>query len=107
MPMHPEMDIIEATFGVGEDMAIKVSGPRKGIAIMAVLVEEANLIHRLCVDEGDCVTIYSANPDAETDAQNYAVDVNGLWTHWEDKRFSGKTNLAALRLAVAEKERPR
>lgn len=48
-------------------------------------------------DEGDSVTILCENPDGPN-----AVECNGHWTNWEDKRFEGETVLDALAAAHNE-----
>lgn len=59
------------------------------------------LIERLRAEEGDSVTINCSNPDFEGPAE--AVDCNGAWTAWKDKRFTGSNLLEALTAAYAER----
>lgn len=64
-------------------------------------------INYLRADEGDTVTLVCDNPDFNGQPNN-AVDCNGSWTDWNDKRFTGDSlftalNAAALAKAVATK----
>lgn len=51
--------------------------------------------------EGDSVTILCDNPDFDGQP-NCAIECNGDWTRWEDKRFTGGTILVALQCAYIE-----
>lgn len=59
---------------------------------------EMSCINTLRADEGDSVMILCDNPEGHP---NNAVECCGLWTEWEDRRFTGETLLAALKAAVA------
>ena len=61
-------------------------------------VEAMRLIDLLRSQEGDCVTIACDNPDFT--GPNSAIDCNGAWTDWNDRRFTGDNLLAALRAAA-------
>lgn len=58
---------------------------------------EMACIHRLRAEEGDSVTILCDNPEGPP---NNAVECNGAWTDWLDRRFEGDTLLRALEAAV-------
>lgn len=55
----------------------------------------------LRADEGDSVTILSDNPDFNGQP-NCAIECNGYWTSWQDRRFTGDTILVALSVAYIE-----
>lgn len=55
----------------------------------------------LRADEGDSVTILCDNPDFNGQP-NCAIECNGYWTNWEDRRYAGDTIEAALELAYFE-----
>lgn len=55
----------------------------------------------LRADEGDSVTLLCDNLDFNGQP-NCAVECNGYWTSWHDKRFIGDTLEAALKLAYFE-----
>ena len=56
-----------------------------------------NLLRR---DGGDSVTILCDNPDGPP---NNAVDCNGGWTDYKDRRFEGGTLIEALGAAAIAK----
>lgn len=69
-------------------------------------VETVNLIEVLRAAEGDSVTILCDNPDFNGQA-NCAVECNGAWTGFQDRRFSGDTIMDCLRGAsVARASEP-
>jgi hypothetical protein len=55
----------------------------------------------LRADEGDSVTILCDNPDFNGQP-NCAIECNGYWTNWQDRRFGGDTIEVALELAYFE-----
>ena len=55
----------------------------------------------LRTDEADSVTLLSDNPDFNGQP-NCAIECNGYWTNFEDRRFAGDTIEAALELAYFE-----
>ena len=56
------------------------------------------LIEALRADEGSSVTILCDNPDFNGQP-NCAIEVNGDWTDWKDRRFTGDTVLDCLQKA--------
>jgi len=67
-------------------------------AKQAEAVECWELVERLTADEGDSVEVLHEPYDFGVSP---AVECNGTWTDWEDRRFTGGTRLTALRAAVA------
>lgn len=57
-------------------------------------------IDRLRDDEGDSVTILCDNPGDFDMSYNVAIDCNGGWTGWIDRRFTGQNVADCLRQAV-------
>lgn len=51
-------------------------------------------------DEGDSVTLFCDNPEGPP---NNAIECNGGWTDWNDRRFSGETLEAAVEAAWLER----
>ena len=49
----------------------------------------------------ESVTFHQHNDDPPP---CHAIDCNGEWTNWEDRRFEGETIQACLYMAVAAKE---
>lgn len=49
--------------------------------------------------EGDSVTLLCDNPDGPPDR---AIECNGEWTGWQDRRFSSRNNLRSLESLVHE-----
>lgn len=60
--------------------------------------EIVQIILALRADEGDSVTILCANPDFNGQP-DYAIECNGAWTNWNNRRFAGDTILDCLREA--------
>ena len=56
----------------------------------------ARYIEVLRAEEGDCVTLCCDNPDPRSAADYCAIDCNGGWTDFEDRRFYGESMLACL-----------
>jgi hypothetical protein len=56
----------------------------------------------LRADEGDSVTLLCDNPEPRDSSENNAIECNGYWTNWHDRRFVGATLEAALELAYFE-----
>lgn len=67
---------------------------KRDLACWAMLME-------LRADEGHCVTVLADNVDHNTQP-NCAIQCNGEWTGWADKRFAANTLQEALEAAVAE-----
>jgi len=63
-------------------------------------IEAWNLVDALRAPEGDSVTLLCDNPDGPP---NNAIECNGDWTDWNDRRFSGETILECLREAHSAK----
>ena len=55
----------------------------------------------LRADEGNSVTLLCDNPDFNGQP-NCAVECNGYWTNWQDRRFAADTLEGALELAYFE-----
>lgn len=66
-------------------------------------LERAELIEKLRAEEGACVTINCDNPDPDERRLQSSIDVIGEWTAWQERRFTGRTVLEALRAAAAAK----
>lgn len=88
-------------------MAYKVSGAtdKDGeLGDWQIIVEKVEgpdfeeMVETLTNDEGDAINILSENPMG-VGPDNFAVDANGAWTGWEDRRFLGKTRYDALKAA--------
>ena len=63
-------------------------------------LEFVRLIEYLREGEADSVTILCQAEEGQTDASDtHGVDVNGIWTRFDDRRFYGRTILDALRAA--------
>lgn len=62
------------------------------------LVEFQALLTDLCAEEGDSITLCSDNADFGLPSN--AVDCNGAWTGWEDRRFTGGSLIEAVRSAA-------
>lgn len=60
-----------------------------------------NLIGELNSDEGNSVTILSANADFS--GPNYAIETTAGWTNWEPVRYEGDTVKNALEQAAVIK----
>lgn len=61
------------------------------------------MLHALREDEGDSVTLLCDNPEGPP---NNAIECNGGWTDWVDRRFGGETIEQAVRLAYLAKRSP-
>ncbi|MFN7110284.1 MAG: hypothetical protein ACK4M2_01510 [Brevundimonas sp.] len=72
------------------------------MALSALRIQR--LIEALRTDEGDCVTIAADDPEATDADDRMAVDCNGAWTDWNDRRFKGATVLQCLTKAVAARD---
>lgn len=68
--------------------------------IESEILEAWGLIEQLRAEEGDSVLILCDNPEGPP---NTAIECNGSWTGWADKRFSGDNLLACLRAAAEAK----
>lgn len=55
----------------------------------------------LRADEGDSITLFCDNPDFNGQP-NCAIECNGYWTNWQDRRFAADTIEGALELAYFE-----
>lgn len=60
------------------------------------IVKTINILRE---EEGDSVTILCDNPDGPP---NCAIECNGSWTGWEDKRFVGADLIEALSAAYLQ-----
>jgi hypothetical protein len=58
------------------------------------------LIDKLRSAEGDCVTIVCDNPGDFDSSYNNAIECNGGWTDYQDRRFTGESVLQCLARAV-------
>ncbi|PTQ12927.1 hypothetical protein CLG96_01940 [Sphingomonas oleivorans] len=70
------------------------------IARVKAAEEFTSLINALRADEGDAVMILCDNPDFNG-LPNSAIECNGGWTDWRDRRFAGDTLIDCLRAAVS------
>lgn len=61
----------------------------------------ARYIEILRAEEGDVVTIACDNPETWAADKRVAIDCNGAWTDFEDRRFEGETVLQCLAKAVS------
>ena len=52
--------------------------------------EIAFLINQLRADEGSSITILCDNPEAIDAKEAAAIECNGWWTGWANKRFYGE-----------------
>jgi hypothetical protein len=59
------------------------------------------LVQLITQDEASAVTINNPNPDFGGSA--YAIDVNGEWTGYEDRRYEGDSILECLDAANRER----
>jgi hypothetical protein len=66
------------------------------------LDSEVALIEELVRNEGDSVTILSVNPEEIDCTQRQAIECNGEWTGWVNKRFYGRSLKKCLQAAYAE-----
>ena len=71
-------------------------------SVVALIHLQRNLTY-LRADEGDSVTLLCDNPDPASPDQNNAIECNGDWTDWKDRRFQGESLDAAVRAAVEAK----
>lgn len=71
---------------------------------LAQLIEFQSLLNDLRRDEGDSVTLCCDNPDFG--GPNNAIECNGAWTDWKDRRFEAESLLAAVRVAAHAKAAP-
>lgn len=53
------------------------------------------LLHAMCSEEGETVTLLADNPDFNGQPNN-AIECCGSWTHWREVRFTGDTLRGAL-----------
>lgn len=65
----------------------------------AEAIEIWRAIEVLTDGEGDSVTILSPNPDFNGQP-SYAIECNGAWTDWQDRRFADDNQVECFRLAV-------
>lgn len=49
--------------------------------------------------EGDTVTVLYPNPDFNGQP-NYAIECNGSWTNWQDRRFAHDQQVECFRLGI-------
>lgn len=62
-------------------------------------IQYVALVDLLRRDQGNSVIILCDNEEAETLAEQCAVEVCAYWTQWKERRFYGETVLAALQAA--------
>lgn len=81
---------------------------------MTTWFEKPNAAMAFCIaldavrdEEGAAVTVLCDNPEAETTAEQSAVEVTASWTGWEPRRFYGLTPLEAMLAAGIEQARAR
>lgn len=107
----------ELKAGNGElrTLRCKVCGednPRDSICRWAIGTRESDsdaamrFIDKLRADYGT-VTILPDNEEADTKAEQVAIDCCGEWTNWQDQRFYGETILQCLAKAVVVQEKAR
>lgn len=107
----------ELKAGNGElrTLRCKVCGednPRDSICRWAIGTRESDsdaamrFIDKLRADYGT-VTILPDNEEADTKAEQMAIDCCGEWTNWQDQRFYGETILQCLAKAVVVQEKAR
>ena len=65
---------------------------------VAKLVEFNRMVTALRSKEGDSLTLLSDNADFNGQPNN-AIECNGDWTGWEDRRFTGETLHASVQAA--------
>jgi hypothetical protein len=96
---------IVATEAETTEKAAKVSAMRTVAGEPQVPDAEAieiwRLIEHLTDGEGDTVNVLCPNPDFNGQP-NYAIECNGYWTNWEDRRFAADRQVECFRLAFAE-----
>lgn len=61
------------------------------------------LIETLSSEEGDSVTILCPNPDFNN-LPDYAIECNGYFTNYQDRRFTGNNYFECLQEALNHKE---
>jgi len=77
-------------------LALSASEAKAGEPV-STAAQIVQIINDLRGEEGDSVTILCENPDGPN-----AIECNGGWTNWKDKRFEGLTILDALAAAYIE-----
>ena len=65
----------------------------------AEAVEIWRAIETLTEGEGNSVNVLCPNPDFNGQP-NYAIECNGDWTDWRDRRFAHDSQVECFRLAV-------
>lgn len=63
-------------------------------------IEIWRVLEVLTDDEGSAVVVICPNPDFNGQP-NYAIDCNGYWTNWQDRRFADDRQVECFRLALA------
>ena len=66
----------------------------------AEAVEIWRIIEVLTDEEGDTVNVLCPNPDFNGQP-GYAIECNGSWTNWEDRRFADDNQVECFRIALA------
>lgn len=67
----------------------------------AEAVEIWRCIEVLTDGEGDTVNVLCPNPDFNGQP-NYAIECNGHWTDWQDRRFANDSQVECFRLALRD-----
>lgn len=67
---------------------------------MVAALETVAAIEALREEDGAAVTILCDDENATTVNEQCGIDVMGAWTDWKERRFYGRTVLAALKAAV-------
>lgn len=67
-----------------------------------VCIKTCNAIAELTTEEADSLTILCVNP--EFSGPNRAIECNGFWTDFQDKRFKGDDLVSCLESAVKARQ---
>lgn len=65
----------------------------------AEAVEIWRAIETLTEGEGNSVNVLCPNPDFNGQP-NYAIECNGDWTNWQERRFAHDSQVECFRLAI-------
>lgn len=74
----------------------------QNLTVILDAVECWSIVEQLRADEADTVMLVCDNPDFI--GPGAAVECNGRWTDWDDRRFDGDNILDALRAALAARK---
>jgi len=82
------------------------TSPAEGVGDLEELADAnrsfVEMLHELRREEGDSVTLLCDNPDFNGQPNN-AIECNGAWTNWTERRFTGDSLTAAVRAAYDAK----